>query len=455
MKNKTLKLVLILILTIGLALSLTNIVNADVSWDNTTLTVPYGDSTTSISLEEHINRTNAANNMDRHSILSTSGLSILTNIPNQYYSNINVDSTAGIGEQEITIRFEPNQGSFYPSYSSSYYTTITVYCEGSQNLKTVIEGLNGSMANLHTLNTDNVFTTLDGLSVNQIGAIADNLSQYDSLNDAEKALVDDIVSNSFTTDPYAYSNYTQLANGAEAYLRALANQFIKNELEPSYSSIDYNLEATSENAKTIINAENAYDNLAPRIKDLVNSLLSTDYPTLLLNAKAINFVDKYDINASELSIETDNKILDSKDEWETLSDDVKNLVEGIINNSYEDRMNEVQDDLNHRLAEEFIANHLTLDDGTVIVEANNSNYKKILGALDDYNALSDEVKQIVNDILTDLGNTTYPQLLEWAQALEPTPKTGDMAYVMMIMFTTSILGILTMSFKKYKLTKIG
>ena len=118
-------------------------------------------------------------------------------------------------------------------------------------------------------------------------------------------------------------------------------------------------------------------------------------------------------------------------------------------------MNEVQDDLNHRLAEEFIANHLTLDDGTVIVEANNSNYKKILGALDDYNALSDEVKQIVNDILTDLGNTTYPQLLEWAQALEPTPKTGDMAYVMMIMFTTSILGILTMSFKKYKLTKIG
>ena len=79
MKNKTLKLVLILILTIGLALSLTNIVNADVSWDNTTLTVPYGDSTTSISLEEHINRTNAANNMDRHSILSTSGLSILTN----------------------------------------------------------------------------------------------------------------------------------------------------------------------------------------------------------------------------------------------------------------------------------------------------------------------------------------------------------------------------------------
>ncbi len=72
-------------------------------------------------------------------------------------------------------------------------------------------------------------------------------------------------------------------------------------------------------------------------------------------------------------------------------------------------------DSDEAAANNFIANHLTLEDESIITSANQDNFQKILDGLSDWEALSDDAKAAVNAKLTAAnGNVevTYTQLLE-------------------------------------------
>ena len=445
MKNKTLKLIFILSVFIMSFLLMTTS-KADVVWnsEDKIITISYGDNITPyLEIDDYIDTTGRAASSNNYYIVSTEGASIFTgwnqaqwqNSDNSYYGRMNV-ATDVIGEQTMTIRFTP------AGNGTPVETTLTIRCVGSDNLKTVITALNGSMPNSYTLNTDNVYTSLSGLTAEKYETILDAADAYNGLGSSEKAYVDQILAQKLSMTE------AQILDEANNGLEVIANDFVDStHLKDSSITDINNLREVFVNVNTL---SDEFENLSPRTKAKVLSKLSNN--TNQFNSwdevkeyceeqvemiDAAIFLHDY-IDYTEDVLDED-KVLEGEESWNNSKDAVKTRINNALLNTsgiektYPELLSKVK-------ANRFIKDNLTNND-KVIVEANNSNYKQIIAAKDAYNTLSDEAKEEVNKILTEEGNTTYPELLKDAQKLEPTPKTGDIVVVMAIALAVSTIGL--------------
>jgi len=583
--SKITKKIIFIVLVFVLSFLLMTSVRAEVVWDgeSKTITIPCGEVVTPyLNINSWIEPENKPANNNRYTIVENTGITILTlatpmngNANNSYYDRMNVASS-NIGQQVITIRFTPSGNNAQASD-----TTLTVNCVGSENLKTVVEALGAQMPNLYTLNTENVYTSLDSLTGAQYEAILDSNSAYNSLSDTEKNIVDNLMSEKLNKNQAdvqqaandgierlaneflaltklndntisglseyrnVYANIPELSDEFESlsprtkasFLNKVSNQnsnfetwaefeawaaeqldiidsliFISNYIKqneetheidndaiiageeawtnlndrvksfvngmlPEYELdastypelllkakaikfLNENLtvngqvivEANNSNYQQIIDAEENYNALSDEVKEIVNKILTekgnTTYPELLLKAKAIKFLnEKLTVN-EQVIVEANNsnyqQIIDAEENYNALSDEVKEIVNKILtekgNTTYPELLLKAK-------AIKFLNEKLTVNE-QVIVESNNSNYQQIIDAEENYNSLSDEVKEIVNKILTEKGNTTYPELLKDAQKLQPTPKTGDIVMYVIIALVISTIGLVVTFIKR-------
>ena len=457
MKNKTTKLILAIIFALIVSFALVTTVKAEATFDGTAVTIPYEDDVTSLDLGDSglncLDVTGIVHNMDTYEITSNDGTQILTGWTNtiwnnnlrSYYSTINVENAGKeIGQQTMTISFTPGNGSTDPSTKT---TTLTINRIGSDNLKTVIESLGGEMPTAYTLNTDDVYTSLDDLTGDQYEAILDAAEAYDALGDDEKALVDDIITEKLNM---TMADVQQAANDG---IERLANDFVDSTKLNDESITD--LKEQREVLVNVLTLGDEFDNLSPRTKTRVLGKLNVDSwdeveersQNLIDAIDAKLFIQEY-IDNSNGKLD-DDKVIAGEDAWNNLNDAVKELAnqELIETEGIEKTYPEL---LIRAKANKFLKDNLTTEDGKVIVEANNSNYKQILDAKDNYDALSDEVKDEVNKILTELGNTTYPELLKYAQEIEPAPKTGDIVMIAIVALAISSLGFAVTFIKRKK-----
>ena len=148
------------------------------------------------------------------------------------------------------------------------------------------------------------------------------------------------------------------------------------------------------------------------------------------------------------------KIVSGKDAWNESSEKVQEKINKLLNDNdvnekYPELLERAIDALNERAAQDFINDKLTKN-SEVIKEANTSNAKQIIKAEEAYNLLSDEVKAKVNSKLTNVADTTYPELLKAAQDLQKNPKTGDSVVLMIGLLVVSSVGIIATRRRKRK-----
>ncbi len=238
---------------------------------------------------------------------------------------------------------------------------------------------------------------------------------------------------------------------AQAQALSAASDFIYSYVSDSDVDNPY-LEATVDNYEQILSGEDAWNAMSAEEQAAVNAILTEawqaagnegelTYPMLLLQAKALDFEEKYltdeDGNGPYTAATFDNmdQILAGADDWNAMSDEEKAAVNAALTaaNGGEPL---TYDEL---LAQAFILKYLTDEDGNLITEVNEGNYQKILSGAVDWNRLSPEAQALVNAYLTaawqDAGNEgelTYPMLLEEAEAFAASlgnVKTGDTTHL--------------------------
>lgn len=447
MKRKLVRMLLVTIVVFALAFMAGPKARAEITGDGEkhVVTVPCGENITSyVEIDGWIDVTGKQDANNQYAIVDNQGQQIFTgwnqpmfqNNNASYYGRMNATSN-NIGQQVLTINFTPSGFG-----ATTVQTVLTVNCTGSDELKTVIEALGGKMPNNYTLDTDDVYKTVEGLTGEQLEAIIDAEDEYNSLVDAEKAIVDNLIAENL------YISMSDLLDYAESALDDMASDFVKatklNEEVPE------NLEDYRARLVNAIGMDDDFNKLSPRAqRKALNKLSNEDNEYNSWDEvkerckKNINLVDaklflnRYvDYNNGNLN---EDLILLGEDTWNNLSEEAKSIINEVLKGT--EGIEKTYPELLLRAkANKFINDNLVTDDGNVIVESNNSNYKKVLEAKDAYDALSDDVKEEVNRILTQIGNTTYPELLDYAQKLEPTPKTGDMAVAMIVVSVISILG---------------
>lgn len=455
MKNKTLKLLFILISALLISFLLITNVNAEPTADteNHILTIPCGDTVTEVNLGDEglncIDTTGIVHNADRYEIIDNTGTSILTtwtrpiwnNNSSSNYGTIYVNTSA-VGQQILTIRFTPGSQS---TDSTPKTTELVVKCTASADLQTVLKALGCVLEDGNaSINTDNAFTSLDNLTGAQYEAILDAEEAYNNLNDAEKAIADDIMTNNLGM------TMAEVLQAAEDGIERLANEFV-DATRLNDESVTEDLKEMRSVLSDALELGDKFNELSPRTKAKALAILSDE--TTQFNSwaeveeeckKYIDIIDTQLFLTNYIELKEDvldeEKVLAGEEEWNNLNDNVKELINGVLSNT--EGIEKTYPELLLRAkANKFLKDNLTTSDGKTIVEANNSNYQQILDAEDDYNALPDEVKDEVNKVLTEIGKTTYPDLLKFTQALAPTPKTGDMAVTMMIILVVSVLGL--------------
>lgn len=218
----------------------------------------------------------------------------------------------------------------------------------------------------------------------------------------------------------------------EELTKSIANNIINN-LEDNYNSVP------SDIVKQIIDnkLEKSIDEIVEEAKDFLD------------RTAAEEFYDNYLNDLDEA------KIVAGEDTWNNSSEKVQELINALledndVDSTYPELLEKARETLNNRAAEEFINEYLTQDDGEIIGKADSSNYKKVIKAAEPYEALSEEVKEIVNEKLKDSVDTTYPELLAAAQEMEKSPKTGDMSPIMTGLLAISIVGIVVILKRRKK-----
>lgn len=464
MKNKTLKLALIITASLLLSFLLTTSVKAEVIWDSDskTVTITCGDTNTTLNLGDDgtnplniVDTSGTVHNADTYIISENEGASIFTGWNQPMWNNNNRSNygimnikTDVLGQQTMTIQFTPGNGSTNPSTKT---TELTINCVASDDLKTVIEALGGEMPNAYTINDENVYTSLDDLTGEQYEAILDTLDaeeEYNSLNNAEKAIADALMTEKLGMTA------EQVLQAAKDGIERLADNFV-DESRLNDESIDFEeIEDLEEAREILVNATTMgekFDSLSPRTKERVLAKLSDENYEFNSWEEVVEVCNETidEIDAALFIVDyientedglNEEKILEGEDPYNNSNDNVKELINEILTN-VEGIEKTYPELLKRAKANKFLKDNLTTEDGKIIVEANNSNYKQILDAEDDYNELSDEIKEEVNKILTEEGDTTYPELLKYAQELAPTPKTGDMAVVMIAVLAVSAVGL--------------
>ena len=353
MQKKSKKRFSISIAVIAISLLLLTTISRAETWNNHNLTIIYGEDVTSIDVSNHVD-----DNSGNHGIgcvdytvnNCNTGSKTVTGY-NSY--NITVNSSA-VGTQQITVETKKATNCGLADWGP-ISTTLNISCEYSTSLQAVVAKLGGIM-DKYTYNTTNMFTTV---TASNVEAIYEAKNMYDALTTKEKALVDSLINSKGT-----YTSYTALYDGAETYITNLATSF-RNE---SLNTDTWNIEATVENYKTIEDAATTYNNLTVRVKTKVNTLLTigtssnTTYPSLLNDAKAIDFIhtNKIDTPVINLTKEIDETILNSETAWNNLLTEVKDIVNSWLkdnndngDDTYEEWMATVQNNLDQRNAEIF------------------------------------------------------------------------------------------------------
>lgn len=252
--------------------------------------------------------------------------------------------------------------------------------------------------------------------------------EYDKLNENAQNKADAIIG----------INFEDLKDYAQGYLDNLAAEEFINENK-------LNDEMTEQLAYDILDLDDDFNALKDEVKTLVLNKINVssldelketaqDY---LNNSNAMKFYTNY---ITELD---PTKIVSGEEAWNNANDDVKALVnKKLVNITYPDLLENAKLELNNIAAKKFINTYLTLDNGTVISEVNNSNYKKVINAEEYYNLLSEEVKVLVNEKLKEVSNATYPELLTSAKNIVVTPKTGDGTIMVVALLVISVFGLI-------------
>lgn len=359
MQKKIFFKIIISIAVIAISLLLQTKNSSAAAWNNHNLTIIYGENTTSIDISSHVDNQVSGDHTATGCVDYTvnncnTGSKTIT----EYYSYyVTVDSLA-VGTQQITVVTKKTDGCQQESWGP-LTTILNISCEYSQSLQNVVKKLGGTMDN-YTYSTTNMFSNV---TASNVEAIYEAKSMYEALTTNEKNLVDSLINSKGI-----FATYDALYNGAEAYITNLATTFRNESLK---RTDNWNIEATVENYKTIKDAATAYDNLTVRVKNKVNSLLNaatvnTSYPSLLNDAKAIEFIhtNKIDTPVINLTKEIDETILNSKTAWNDLSAEVQNRVNNWLkaNNdngdkTYAEWMETVQNNLDQRNAEIFTSTY--------------------------------------------------------------------------------------------------
>ena len=322
-------------------------------------------------------------------------------------------------------------------------TTLKVKCIASDDLKEVAEALGCVLEDgKATINSENAYTSLDNLTGAQYEKILDAENAYKNLNAAEKAIADGLMTEKLG------KTEEEVLQAANDGIERLANEFVDASRLNDDTVTDLN--EAREILSDALELGDEFDALSPRTKNKVLAKLSDQ--TIEFDSweeveeecrKEIDQIDAQLFLNNYIELEegvlNEDKVLAGEQTWENLNDNVKNLINEVLLQT--EGIEKTYPELLLRAkANKFLKDNLTKD-GKIIIEANNSNYQQIIDAEDDYSALTDEVKSEVNKILVEKGNTTYPDLLKFAQALAPTPKTGDIAMIMGIVLIVSILGL--------------
>jgi len=213
-----------------------------------------------------------------------------------------------------------------------------------------------------------------------------------------------------------------------------AQEFVTTYLTGS-GSIFSNVDGT--NYTQIIAASDAWNALSDVQKEHVNQTLANNgnaedantYPELLATATAgTNFVSLYLTDNEEIyssaTAANHTKIIMGSEPWDALSDASKAVVNAQLtangntddNNTYPELLAQAKALQNE--ANGFIEAYLTGANGIYKTPTAANNAQVIEGAVA-WNALSDDVKVIINETLADNGNAeaydTYPELLAAAQ----------------------------------------
>ena len=252
--------------------------------------------------------------------------------------------------------------------------------------------------------------------------------EYDKLNENAQNKADAIIG----------INFEDLKDYAQGYLDNLAAEEFVNENK-------LNDDMTEQLAYNILDLDDDFNALKDEVKALVlNKINVNSFDELketaqdyLNNSNAMKFYTNY---ITELD---PTKIVSGEEAWNNANDDVKALVnKKLVNITYPELLKNAKLELNNIAAKKFINTYLTLDNGTVISEVNNSNYKKVINAEEYYNLLSEEVKVLVNEKLKEVSNATYPELLTSAKNIVVTPKTGDGTIMVVALLVISVFGLI-------------
>ena len=412
MQKKILKRFSISIAVIAISLLLLTTISSAATWNNHNLTIIYGENVTSIDVSNHVDD----KLQDNHTIgcvdytvnNCNTGSKTVTGY-NSY--NITVNSSA-VGEQQITVETKKAAGCGLDDWGP-ISTILNISCEYSTSLQAVVAKLGGTM-DKYTYNTTNMFTTV---TASNVEAIYEAKSMYDNLTANEKALVDSLINSKGI-----YTSYTALYDGAETYITNLATTFRNESLK---RTDNWNIEATVDNFKTIEEAATAYNNLTVRVKTKVNTLLTTGtasittYPSLLNDAKAIDFIhtNKIDTPVVNLTKEIDETILNSETAWNNLATEVKDIVNSWLKNNndngddtYEKWMATVQNNLDQRNAEIFTSafNLKDFEKSNITEDI----AKKIVNEIaDEYDKLNNNAQNKADAII----GTDFEDLKDYAQ----------------------------------------
>ena len=250
-------------------------------------------------------------------------------------------------------------------------------------------------------------------------------------NHLEQTLADSFVDNTF------FSEYEELA-GTKSLRNYNKNTELNQEITDKYENLARKITGDVNTEYNSITS-NQYVNETSLKQKIDNEIANTDYEPILDAAQdyladleeARNFVADHKLN-DELTAEIAEDVITLDN---AVDGRVKDIVEVLIDKTMTEKIQEADD-------------YLTEEDGKVIGQVNNSNYKKVIKAAEPYEALSEEVKAIVNSKLKASVNTTYPELLSAAQSIEKSPKTGDMSGIMIGVLIVSVIGIVAVIKKR-------
>lgn len=382
----------------------------------------------------------SVNGLKGNTVANKDNCEIIINAQTEY------DNLKDIVKNRVNLILTSDPSSVYGGYSSVNYPTLLVQAKAYKFIKTYsIDTPDGNLSKLNDekildseINADYKWDDLESDVKAQVNAflntaVGRNYASQMSFvrNHLEQTLADSFVDNTF------FSEYEELA-GTKSLRNYNKNTELNQEITDEYENLARKITGDVDTEYNSITS-NQYVNETSLKQKIDNEIANTNYMPILEAAQdyladleeARNFVADHKLN-DELTAEIAEDVITLDN---AVDGRVKDIVEVLIDKTMTEKIQEADD-------------YLTEEDGKVIGQVNNSNYKKVIKAAEPYEALSEEVKAIVNSKLKASVNTTYPELLSAAQSIEKSPKTGDTSGIMIGVLIVSVIGIVAVIKKR-------